>query len=319
MNTNTREYDEEKYITEEQVDEILEGVNDFSEEDFKLFLGSEDVSSYENLAKKYGLYTAEEELAAFRRLKAGDKNAKYDIFCHNVRLPMYIASRKFFSAINQSISYKDLVQEGIMGLFRAIDRFDPDKGYRFATYACYWVYQSINRFVENNRATIRVPVHAQSNYRKLKKILAESWNPDEINEQFSDVLSEYGPNSQEFLAFRCMTIQSIHKKVNDCSDSRGDDSELIDFIPDNTSVSEIAEKDFLSEELDKQIKEKLSEREYFVLKHRFGLAGEYPKTLEKVGAMLGVTRERIRQIEEKALKKLRHPSSSSKLKDFLLN
>ena len=319
MNTSTREYDEEKYITEEQVDEILEGVNDFSEEDFKLICESEDASSYENIAKKYGLYTAEEELAAFRRLKAGDKNAKYDIFYHNVRFPMYIASRKFSSVINQSISYGDLVQEGAMGLYHSIDRFDPDKGNRFVTYACFWVYQYINRFVENNRATIRVPVHAQSNYRKLKKSLAESWNPDEINEQFSEVLSEYGPNSQEFLTFRCMMIQSINKKINENGDSKNDESELIDFIPDSTSVSEIVDRDFLSEELDKQIKERLSEREYFVLKHRFGLAGEYPKTLEKTGALLGVTRERIRQIENKALRKLRHPSSSSKLKDFLLN
>ncbi len=303
-------------ITEEEINEANEMLDssDLEETEYKFLPKAGDLSFYKNTFKKYPLYTQEEEKQAFKELRAGNKEKRNEICLHNLRFPWFVAS-KFHYALNQSIAFEDLIQEGNLGLLRSIELFDESKDVRFGTYAFFWVYQHINRYISNNATTIRIPVHAQEKLRKLRRNLINELAgcDDNVDEVMHEIITEYGVNSGEFLAFRCYTTKSLHTKIGE---QNGDeDSELIDFIPDSNDTEKQVLDEIFSTELSKYLREHLSEREIVVLSKRFGLNREGTHTLEAIGNELNVSRERVRQIETKAIRKLRALSATSKFVD----
>ncbi len=253
--------------------------------------------------------SAEKELAA--RMEAGDEEAKQHLIEANLRLVVSIAKRY----TGRGMQFLDLIQEGNLGLIKAVDKFDYHKGFKFSTYATWWIRQAITRAIADQARTIRIPVHMVEtinklirNQRHLLQELGREPEADEIAEAMGitvDKVREIMKISQEPV--------SLEKPIGE-----EEDSHLGDFIPDEDAPSPADQAAFtlLKEQLFDVLKE-LTPREEQVLKLRFGLEDGRTRTLEEVGREFKVTRERIRQIEAKALRKLRHPSRSKKLKDYL--
>ena len=257
------------------------------------------------------LLTGEEEQVLAMRIADGDTAAKKKLAEANLRLVVSIAKRY----VGRGMQFLDLIQEGNLGLIKAVDKFDYNKGFKFSTYATWWIRQAITRAIADQARTIRIPVHMVETINKVKKAKSQLLH-----------VNGHEPTPEEIAEHLDMSVDKVREILRVSQDpvsletpiGEEEDSHLGDFIPDDDALApaDAASMSLLKEQLD-EVLQTLTPREAKVLRLRFGLEDGNPKTLEEVGKEFNVTRERIRQIEAKALRKLRHPSRSKKLKDFL--
>lgn len=294
--------------TEEDDDEIVPIKDTRYLED----VADDSVRLYLREIGKIPLLTAAEELALAQKVVAGDKKAKDKMAEANMRLVVSIAKRY----VGRGLDLLDLIQEGNTGLLRAVEKFDPDKGFKFSTYATWWIRQAITRAIADQARTIRIPVHMVETINKLlrtQRRLTQDLNREPTNEEIADAM-ELDVEKVEHIMKIKQDISSLDASVRDDEE----DSVLGDFIEDEDTVTpeESATGQLLKEHV-KDLLGSLSEREQKILRLRFGLEDGKNHTLEEVGQEFSVTRERIRQIEAKALAKLKKHKDSKKLMDYL--
>lgn len=298
-------------LDEEEVD----GDEDLlSQEQYFDDASDDSVRLYLREIGKIPLLTAEEELALAQRVVQGDKRAKDKMAEANMRLVVSIAKR--YSG--RGLDFLDLIQEGNTGLLRAVEKFDPDKGFKFSTYATWWIRQAITRAIADQARTIRIPVHMVETINKLlrtQRRMTQELNREPTIEELAKEL-EMEPEKVEYVMKIKQDITSLDAGVG--RDSDDEDSVLLDFIEDEDSSTpeESAASQLLKEQV-RDILSTLSDREQKIIRMRFGLDNGKSHTLEEVGQEFAVTRERIRQIEAKALAKLRKHKDSKKLHDYL--
>ena len=294
-------------------------IEDISEEELSneklLNLGNsakvdEPIKMYLREIGQVPLLTHDEEIEYAKRAYEGDEEASQKLIESNLRLVVSIAKKH----TNRGLKLLDLIQEGNIGLMKAVEKFEYTKGYKFSTYATWWIRQAITRAIADQGRTIRIPVHMIETINKIKKesrIYLQETGKDASPEILAERL---GMEVEKIKAIQEMNQEPISLETPVGSE---EDSELGDFVEDQktTSPYEATNRAILREELDGVLKT-LSPREEKVLRYRYGLDDSSPKTLEEVGKIFNVTRERIRQIEVKALRKLRHPSRKKKLEDF---
>lgn len=272
---------------------------------------SDPVRMYLKEIGRIPLLTFDQEIELAKQVEDGSEQAKQKLITSNLRLVVSIAKKY----VGRGLTLLDLIQEGNQGLIRAVEKYDWRRGYKFSTYATWWIRQSITRAIADQARTIRIPVHMVENInrflrasRKLMQELGREPTPEEV----AKVLDIDEEKALEIIKIS-QEPASLESPVGDEEDSR-----LGDFIHDTQTPTlfDAASRELLKEQVD-QVLQSLSDRERRVLEERFGLKDGRPKTLEEVGKMFAVTRERIRQIEAKALRKLRHPSRGNKLRDYL--
>ena len=297
------ELQEIEEVTEEEMNETEAMADTFSTDD--------PVRMYLKEIGKVPLLTPEEEQDLAKRMAEGDEEAKRRMAEANLRLVVSIAKRY----VGRGMLFLDLIQEGNLGLIKAVEKFDYTKGYKFSTYATWWIRQAITRAIADQARTIRIPVHMVETINKVIRVSRQ-------------LLQELGhdPSAEEIAAEMNMPVDKVRDILKIAQEpvsletpiGEEEDSHLGDFIPDEdaSEPSEAASFSLLKEQL-MEVLDTLTPREEKVLKLRFGIEDGRPRTLEEVGKEFNVTRERIRQIEAKALRKLRHPSRSKKLRDFL--
>ena len=297
------ELQEIEEVTEEEMNETEAMADTFSTDD--------PVRMYLKEIGKVPLLTPEEEQELAKRMAEGDAEAKHRMEEANLRLVVSIAKRY----VGRGMLFLDLIQEGNLGLIKAVEKFDYTKGYKFSTYATWWIRQAITRAIADQARTIRIPVHMVETINKVIRVSRQ-------------LLQELGhdPSPEEIAAEMDMPVDKVREILKIAQEpvsletpiGEEEDSHLGDFIPDEgaSEPSEAASFTLLQEQL-VDVLSTLTPREEKVLKLRFGIEDGRPRTLEEVGKVFEITRERIRQIEAKALRKLRHPSRSKRLKDFV--
>ena len=290
-------------VTEEEINDTDALVDSFSTDD--------PVRMYLKEIGKVPLLTPEEEIELATRMSQGDEDAKHRMTEANLRLVVSIAKRY----VGRGMLFLDLIQEGNLGLIKAVEKFDYTKGYKFSTYATWWIRQAITRAIADQARTIRIPVHMVETINKTIRVSRQ-------------LLQELGhdPSAEEIAREMDMPVEKVRDILKIAQEpvsletpiGEEEDSHLGDFIPDEdaSEPSEAASFSLLREQLE-EVLDTLAPREKKVLELRFGIVDGRTRTLEEVGKEFNVTRERIRQIEAKALRKLRHPSRSKKLRDFL--
>lgn len=305
------DFEEEPDVEELESIEEVENLQDINLTNFEGVNIDDPVRMYLREIGKIPLLTYEEELELAKKVLEGDEEAKKKLSESNLRLVVSIAKKY----VGRGMLFLDLIQEGNMGLIKAVEKFDYTKGYKFSTYATWWIRQAITRAIADQARTIRIPVHMVETINKLIRTsrlllqrLGREPSPEEIAEEL------------EMPVEKVMEIQKIAQDPVSLETPIGeeDDSHLGDFIQDDDSPApqDAAAYTLLKEQLE-EVMNTLTPREAKVLKLRFGLEDGKARTLEEVGKEFDVTRERIRQIEAKALRKLRHPSRSKKLKDYM--
>ncbi len=289
--------------TEENIPEDTSYIDDIADDSVRLYLRE---------IGKIPLLTAEEELALAQKVVSGDKLAKDQMAEANMRLVVSIAKRY----VGRGLDLLDLIQEGNTGLLRAVEKFDPDRGFKFSTYATWWIRQAITRAIADQARTIRIPVHMVETINKLlrtQRRLTQELNREPTNEEIAAAM-EMDVDKVEHIMKITQDISSLDASVRDDEE----DSVLGDFIEDEDAKTptESASEQLLKEQV-KQILGSLTDREQKILKLRFGLEDGKSHTLEEVGQEFSVTRERIRQIEAKALAKLRKHKDTRRLHEYL--
>ena len=292
-----------------EIEEVTEEMSDVKVDDS--YSTDDPVRMFLKEIGKVPLLTAEEEVELAIRMSQGDEEAKRRMTEANLRLVVSIAKRH----VGRGMLFLDLIQEGNLGLIKAVEKFDYTKGYKFSTYATWWIRQAITRAIADQARTIRIPVHMVETINKVIRVSRQ-------------LLQELGhdPSAEEIAAEMGMPVEKVREILKIAQEpvsletpiGEEEDSHLGDFIPDEdaSEPSEAASFSLLKEQL-MEVLDTLTPREKKVLELRFGIVDGRTRTLEEVGKEFNVTRERIRQIEAKALRKLRHPSRSKKLRDFL--
>lgn len=296
-----------EWVADEEEEEIV-----LTEQVYLDDVADDSVRLYLREIGKIPLLTAQEELALAQRVVAGEKDAKDKMAEANMRLVVSIAKRY----VGRGLDLLDLIQEGNTGLLRAVEKFDPDKGFKFSTYATWWIRQAITRAIADQARTIRIPVHMVETINKLlrtQRRLTQELNREPTNDEIAKAM-EIEVDKVEHIMKIKQDISSLDASVRDDEE----DSVLGDFIEDEDTVSpeESATGQLLKEHV-KDMLGALTEREQKILKLRFGLEDGKSHTLEEVGQEFNVTRERIRQIEAKALAKLRKHKDAKKLHDYI--
>ncbi|MBQ6127441.1 RNA polymerase sigma factor RpoD [Candidatus Saccharibacteria bacterium] len=296
---------EEEELSDEELEITVDNVDAFADDSVRLYLRE---------IGKIPLLSQEEELELAKKAAKGNKKAKDKMVEANMRLVVSIAKR--YSG--RGLDFLDLIQEGNTGLLRAVEKFDPDKGFKFSTYATWWIRQAITRAIADQARTIRIPVHMVETINKVlratRKLTQELNREPTIEEVAKEMDME--PEKVEYVMKIKQDIASLDQSVG--RDGDDEDSVLGDFVEDEERISpeDSAANQILKEQL-ASIISTLSEREQKIIKLRFGIGGGRPHTLEEVGAEFSVTRERIRQIEAKALSKLRKHKDTKKLHEYL--
>lgn len=304
---------EEVALLDTDDDDIKDDEDDIKD-DASLLKGisvDDPVRMYLKEIGKIPLLTAEEEVELAKRMEAGDEEAKKRLAEANLRLVVSIAKRY----VGRGMLFLDLIQEGNLGLMKAVEKFDYEKGFKFSTYATWWIRQAITRAIADQARTIRIPVHMVETINKLVRVqrqLVQELGRDPSPEEIAKEMNMEVEKVREIMKIAQEPV-SLETPIGE-----EEDSHLGDFIEDDTALApqDAATFTMLREQLI-GVLDSLTPREQKVLRLRFGLDDGRARTLEEVGKEFDVTRERIRQIEAKALRKLRHPSRSKKLKDFL--
>ena len=273
---------------------------------------NDPVKMYLKEIGRVDLLTHEQEIELAKRILEGDEQAKKELAAANLRLVVSIAKRY----VGRGMLFLDLIQEGNMGLVKAVEKFDYTKGFKFSTYATWWIRQDITRAIADQARTIRIPVHMVETINKLTRIqrqLVQELGREPTAEEIAEKMDGMTPAKVREIQKISLEPVSLETPIGE-----EDDSHLGDFIEDEGAMSpdDYASNELLKDELNEVLLE-LTDREEKVLRLRFGLDDGRTRTLEEVGKEFNVTRERIRQIEAKALRKLKHPSRSKRLKDFL--
>lgn len=310
LNDDTDEDDNDDLINKDKDEEIEEEFNlgNLAIPGIKI---NDPVRMYLKEIGRVPLLSAENEIELANRIEQGDEEAKRRLAEANLRLVVSIAKRY----VGRGMLFLDLIQEGNMGLIKAVEKFDYRKGFKFSTYATWWIRQAITRAIADQARTIRIPVHMVETINKLIRVsrqLLQDLGREPTPEEIADEMNLPTEKVREIMKIAQEPV-SLETPIGE-----EDDSHLGDFIEDQDALapSDAAAYELLKEQLE-DVLDTLTEREENVLRLRFGLDDGRTRTLEEVGKVFGVTRERIRQIEAKALRKLRHPSRSKRLKDFL--
>jgi RNA polymerase primary sigma factor len=305
---NAEEFSDEWVLEEAEEEEVAP----LDESTYIDDIADDSVRLYLREIGKIPLLSADEELELAQRVVAGDKRAKDKMAEANMRLVVSIAKRY----VGRGLDLLDLIQEGNTGLLRAVEKFDPDKGFKFSTYATWWIRQAITRAIADQARTIRIPVHMVETINKLlrtQRRLTQEFNREPTNEEIAAAMEIEVEKVEHIMKIK-QDISSLDASVRDDEE----DSVLADFIEDEDTISpeESATNQLLKEHV-KDMLGALTEREQKILKLRFGLEDGKSHTLEEVGQEFNVTRERIRQIEAKALAKLRKHKDAKKLHDYI--
>ena len=294
--------------TEDNLPDATDDVNDFSG-----FVSVDDpVKMYLKDIGKVPLLTSEEEIELAKKILDGDEVAKSKLCNANLRLVVSIAKKW---ANTNSLSFLDLIQEGNMGLLRAVEKFDYTKGFRFSTYATWWIKQAITRAIADQSRTIRLPVHMVETINRYSRTVRQLTQKLSRDPTLEEIAEEMGISEAKVVEIQKSALDPVSLET---PIGEEEDSKMSDFIEDESAKSpmEVASQKLLHEQLLAVI-DTLTPREQQVIRERYGLIDGKSKTLEEVGREFSVTRERIRQIEAKALRKLKHPNRSKRLIDFI--